>query len=137
MKQTIKSARMITMGLFTFCIVGLTNVTFAGVRTDDPVKVKYLGKINNQLAIQLNLNNREAGGYFINIKSMNYHILYSEIVRGAPLSEIFKLNMDNEALNTPGFTVRVEVTSEKTHRTEVYIISPLQGIAGDEVTTKL
>lgn len=137
MKQTITSAKMITIGLFTFCTMGLMNVTFASVKTDDPVKVKYIGKINNQLAIQLNLNNSEAGEYFINIKSMNYHILYSEIVKGVNLSKIFKLNMSNEAFNTPGFEVHVEVTSEKTHKTEVYTISPLSVIADDEGTTKL
>ena len=38
MKQTIKTTKMITMGLFTLCTMGLTNATFAGIKTDNPAE---------------------------------------------------------------------------------------------------
>ena|SRR5664279_1227168 len=137
MKQTIKSSRMITMGFITLCIMGLTNVTFAGVKTDDPVEVKFIGIIKNQPAIQLNLNNSEPGVYFINIKSTNYHILYSEIVKGTNLCRVFTLNLASDEFSTQVNMVRVEVTSEKTHKTEIYNISTLTGVAENEGITKL
>ena len=137
MKQTMKSARMITMGLLTLCTMGLTNGTFAGVKTDDPVEVKFIGKIKNLPAIQLNLNNSEPGVYFINIKSMNYHILYSEIVEGTNLSRVFTLNLASDEFSAPANMVRVEVTSEKTHQTDVYNISTLTGVTENEGITKL
>ena len=44
MKQAIKTTRMITMGLFTLCTMGLSQATFAGVKTDDPIEFKFIGK---------------------------------------------------------------------------------------------
>ena len=138
MKQTINSARIIAIGLFTLCTIGLTKNSFACGKTGNAVEVKYLGEIKNQLAIQLNLNNNEAGSYFINIKTMNHHILGSEIVQGAHLSEIFKLNPgDDDDLNATVSELRIEVTSEKTRKTQVYTISTLTGSAENEGTTKL
>ena len=137
MKQTIKKTRMITIGLFTLCTMGLMNVTFAGVKNNDPVELKFIGKINNRPVIQLNLNNKEAGEYFINIKGMNYHILYSEIVNGKNLSRIYKLNLDDDDLMAPGSAVRIEVTSAKTHETEVYKLNTMTGAAENVVAYKL
>ncbi|MGH2647720.1 MAG: hypothetical protein ACRDE8_09145, partial [Ginsengibacter sp.] len=86
MKQTIKTTKMITMGLFTLCTMGLTNATFAGVKTENQAELKFIGKINNQPVFQLNLNNNEAGSYFINIKDAENNVLYSENVKGENLS---------------------------------------------------
>ena len=137
MKQRMKSVKMITMGLGTLFVMGLANVAFAGVKTENPIEVKYIGTIKNQFNIQLNLNNKESDVYFVNIKNMNYHILYSEIVNGSNLSRIFKLNMDSSDLNSPNFKVRVEVTSEKTNKTEVYVISSLSGVDDNVEVAKL
>lgn len=123
MKQTIKKTRIIAMGLFTLCTLGLTNATFASAENDNPVEVKFINEINNLPVIQLNLNNRESGEYCIIIKDMNYHILYCEIVKGVDLSRTVKLNMDKEELSTPGFMVHVEVTSTETRNTEVFNIN--------------
>lgn len=123
MKQTINKTRIIAMGLFTLCTLGLTNVTFAGIKNNDPVEVKFISEINNLPVIQLNLNNSESGEYCIIIKDMNYHILYCEIMKGVDLSRTVKLNMDKEELRTPGFMVHVEVTSSETRNTEVFNIN--------------
>lgn len=136
MRQTIKKARMITMGLLTLCTLGLQNVTFAGTGNDNPIEVKFIGQINNLPTIQLNLNNSDPGEYFITIKDMNYHILYCEIVKGVDLSRTIKLNMDKDEINTPGFTVHVEVTSSKTRSTKVFNISN-PGDVADSGTSKL
>lgn len=123
MKQTIKSTKMITMGLFTLCTMGFTNATFAGTKTDTPAELKFIGKIKNQPVFQLNLNNDASDEYYIKIKDANYNVLYSEKIKGENLSRKYQLDIDASELSDPGFGVRVEVTSAKTHKTQVYKIS--------------
>jgi len=128
MKKTIKSAKMLTTGLLALCTMGIANVTFAGAtKNENPVEVIYLGAIRNQYSIQLNLNNNEAGTYFVNFKGMDHHILGSEIIQGAHLSEIFKLDVDEDVSSNPVSELRIEVTSEKTHTTRVYKVNTLTG----------
>jgi len=137
MKQAIKTTRMITMGLFTLCIMGLSQATFAGVKTGNPVELNYIGKIKNHPVFQLNLNNNEEEEYFISIEDENYNVLYSEKVKGVNLSRKYQLDIDEADLNDPGFGVRVEVTSAKTHRTEVYKISSKTSVISNIVVAKL
>ncbi len=68
MKQTNRKTRIIAMGLFSLCTLGLKNVAFAGTKNDNPVEVKFISEINNLPVIQLNLNNSESGEYFITLK---------------------------------------------------------------------
>src|SRR5664279_2151984 len=123
MKQTINATKMITMGLFTLCTLGFTNATFAGTKTDTPAELKFIGKIKNQPVFELNLNNDASDEYYINIKDANYNVLYSEKIKGENLSRKYQLDIDASQLSAPDFGVRVEVTSAKTHKTEVYKIS--------------
>ena len=125
MKQAMKTTRMITMGLFTFCAMGLSQATFASVRTDDPIEFKFIGKIKNDPVFQLNLNNNEAEEYFIKIKDENDNVLYSAKVKAkdANYSRKYRLDIDEENLNADRFAIRVEVTSSKTRITQVYKIS--------------
>src|SRR5579862_887526 len=81
MKQAIKTTRMITMGLFTLCTMGLSTATFAGVKSDNPMEFKFIGKLQDRPVFQLNLNNDEAEEYFIKVKDENHDVLYSEKVK--------------------------------------------------------
>jgi len=137
MKQTIKTTKMITMCLFTLCTMRLTNATFAGIKTDNPPELKFIGKIKNQPVFQLNLNNNAADEYYINIKDANYNVLYSEKIKGENLSRKYQLDIDASELNDPGFGVRVEVTSVKTHKTQVYKISSQTSVTENIVVAKL
>ena len=121
MKQTMKTTRMITMGLFTLGTMGLSQATFAGLKTGDPMELKFIGKTSDNPVFQLNLNNNEAGEYFINIKDEDRNLLYSERVKAkeANFSRKYQLALENGY----GFGVTVEVTSIKTHKTQVYKIS--------------
>ncbi len=123
MKQALKTTRMITIGLFTLCTMGLSQATFANVKADDPVELKFIGNIKNQPVFQLNLNNNEAAEYFITIKDEDLNVIYSEKVEGINLSRKYQLAIDESDLKSSAFGVRVEVTSVKTHKTEVYKIS--------------
>jgi len=137
MKQTIKTTKMITMGLFTLCTMGLTNATFAGPKTDNPAELKFIGKIKNQPVFQLSLNNNASDEYYINIKDADYNVLYSEKIKGENLSRKYQLNIDESELNAPDFGVRIEVTSVKTHKTEVYKISSKTSVTENIVVAKL
>jgi hypothetical protein len=137
MKQTITSAKLITMGLFTFFTMGIKNVTFAGSKIDNPVEVKFISEIDNLPVIQLNLNNSIAGEYFIIVKDQNYHILYCELVQGVELSRIIKLNMDKDEMNTTGLRLRVEITSSVTNNTEVFNITKPDSAAETTGISKL
>src|SRR5665647_1080225 len=86
MKQAMKTTRMITMGLITLCTMGLSQATFAGVKTDNPVELNFIGKVKNHPVFQLNLNNNETEEYIITIKDESNYVLYSEKVKGANLS---------------------------------------------------
>jgi hypothetical protein len=137
MKQTIKTTKMITMGLFTLCTMGLTNATFADTKTDNPAELKFIGKIKNQPVFQLSLNNNSSDEYYINIKDADYNVLYSEKIKGENLSRKYQLDIDESELNAPGFGVRVEVTSVKTHKTQVYKISSQTSVTENIVVAKL
>ena len=52
MKQAIKSTKMITMDLFSLYEMGLTNTTFAALKTTEPIELKFIGKVNNPLVFQ-------------------------------------------------------------------------------------
>lgn len=123
MKQTIKATKMITMGLFTLCAMGFTNATFAGTKTETPAELKFIGKIKNQPVFELSLNNNASDEYYINIKDADFNVLYSEKIKGENLSRKYQLDIDASELSDPAFGVRVEVTSAKTHKTQVYKIS--------------
>lgn len=137
MKQTFKTTKMITMGLFTLCTMGLTNATFAGTKTDNPAELKYVGKTKNHPVFQLNLNNNTAEEYYINIKDANYNVLYSEKIKGENLSRKYQLDIDESELSAPDFGVIIEVTSAKTHKTEVYKISSQTNVTENIVVAKL
>ncbi len=139
MKQAMKTTRMITIGLFTLCTMGLSQATFAGLKTGDPIEFKFIGKIKNNPVFQLNLNNNEAEEYFITIKDENYDVLYSEKVKAknANFSRKYQIDIDEADLNAFGFGITVEVTSAKTHKTEVYKISSHTTVNENIVVAKL
>ncbi len=139
MKQALKTTRMITMGLFTLCTMGLSHATYAGVKNENPIEFKFIGKFNNNPVFQLNLNNDGAEGYFITIKDANNTVLYSEKVKAANVNYTrkYQLDIDDADLSAYGFGVKVEVTSAKTHKTQVYKISSLTTVKEDIIVARL
>ncbi len=86
MKQAIKTTKMITMGLFTLGTMGLSQATFAGVKTESPIEFKFIGKTNNQPVFLLNLNNNDAEEYFISIRDESNTVLYSEKLKATEVN---------------------------------------------------
>jgi hypothetical protein len=139
MKQAMKTTRMITIGLFTLCTMGLSQATFAGSKTNNPVEFKFIGKNENQPVFRLSLNNNEAEDYFISIKDENQTEFYSEKVKAkdANFSRTYRLDIDEADINAPGFGVTVEITSAKTHKTNVYRISSQTTVKESILVAKL
>ena len=115
MKQALKTTKMVTMGLFTLCTMALTHVAYAGVKTDDPIEFKFIGKVNSSPVFQLNLNNDGTEVYFITIKDASNSVLYSEKVKATDVnySRKYQLDVDGNGLSSYGFGVKVEVRSKK------------------------
>ena len=139
MKQAIKATRMITMGIFTLCTMGMSQATFAGSKTENPVEFKFIGKVKSNPVFQLNLNNNEAEEYFISIKDENHTVLYWEKIKATDpnFTRNYRLDIDEDDLNAPGFGVTVEVTSSKTHKTSVYNISSHTTVKESIIVAKL
>ena len=139
MKQAVKTTKMVTMGLFTLCTMGLSQASFAGVKNESPIELKFIGKFNNNPVFQLNLNNDAAEVYFINIKDANNNVLYSEKLKASDANYIrtYRLDIDDADLNAYGFGVKVEVTPAKTHKTQVYKISSQTTVKEDIIVAQL
>ncbi len=102
MKQTMKATRTIAIGLFTFCAMGLSQATFAGLKSDNPVEFKFIGKIQDHPVFQLNMNNTGADEYSIRITNENRTVLYSEKVKAtdANFSRKYQLDIDQDDLTS-------------------------------------
>ena len=139
MKQTIKTTKTITMGLFTFCTLGLTHPTFANAKKETPIEFKFIGKINNQPVFQLTLDNDASEVYYTTLKDQNNDVIYSEKVKAKDVNYTrkYQLNINEDDLNASEFGVKVEVTSAKTHETQVYKISSPTDVHEDIIVAKL
>ncbi|MEO6290789.1 MAG: hypothetical protein ABIO76_12745 [Ginsengibacter sp.] len=127
------------MGLFTLCTIGLSHATYAGVRSDKPIEFKFIGKDHNSPVFQLNLNNDGAEVYTITIKDANRYVLYSERVKTTEVNYTrnYRLDIDDFDLGSNGFSVKVEVKSAKTNKTQVYKISSQKTVKEDIIVAKL
>ena len=139
MKQTIKKTKSIAIGLFSFCTLGLVTPTFANAKTGDPVEFKYLGKIKDQPVFQLNLNPDESEVYYITLKDENNDVIYLEKVKAKDVNYTrkYQININDEELAASDINVTVEVTSLKSHQTEVYKISSRSQVHEDIIVAKL
>lgn len=139
MKQTMRATKMIAMGLLTLSTLGLSNATFAGVKTDNPAEIKFIGNVKDNPVFQLNLNNEDGGEYYIRIKDANNNVLYSEKLnaKDANYTRNYRLAVDEDEVSAPGFGVTFEVTSAKTNKTQVYKISSQTSVKKNIVIAKL
>lgn len=139
MKQALKTTKMVTMGLFTLCTMGLSHATFAGVKNENPIEFKFIGKFRNNPVFQLNLNNDGSEVYFITIKDASNTVIYSEKVKATDVNftRKYRLDIDDADLSDYGFGVKVEVSSAKTHKTQVYRISTQKTVKEDIIVAQL
>lgn len=120
MKTKMNAAKMITIALLALCTIGSSTTALAGKTPNEPIELKYIGKTENQPVFQLNLNNPEPSEYFISIKDEDGKVLYSEKVNGENVKRTYRLDINELDLSSPEFGITVEVTTAKTHKTEVF-----------------
>ncbi|MEO6538379.1 MAG: hypothetical protein ABIT07_11390 [Ferruginibacter sp.] len=137
MKQATNKTTIIAAGLISIFTLASLPSTFAGVKTGEPVELKFIGSKASQPVFLLNLNNPEAGEYLIALKDQDMNVLYSEKIKGINLSRKYQIAVEEAEFRSPDFGVNVEVTSLKTHKTEVYKIRSSTRVVENILIAKL
>ena len=133
----MNAAKMITVALIALCTIGSSNTALATKNPNEPMELKYMGKTNNQPVFQLNLNNPQASEYYISIKDESGKVLYSEKVKGENVSRNYRFDVNEFDLSSPDFGISVEVTTAKTHKTEVFHVKSTAHVVENFEVAKL
>jgi len=136
MKQTIKTSKVLAIGLFSLCAITFTNASYAGNPGNNPAELKFIGKLDNHPVFELSLNNPDKAEYYISIKDADNNTLYTETLKGSHLTRKYSIDVDDAELHSPSFGLRVEVTSAKTHKTEVYKVSSRTSVTENIIVAK-
>ncbi|MBS1496137.1 MAG: hypothetical protein JSU03_14330 [Bacteroidetes bacterium] len=123
MNHTIQKTERIALGLSTLFLMGATQGVYAKPITNNPTEIKFLGSVKKQPVFQLDLNNTESDTYDIVVKNSNGYEIFSEKLNGANLSRKYRLDISEEELSSPDFSLTFEITSLKTNRTKSYKVS--------------
>ena len=137
MKQANNKTRNIALGLFALCTMGLSIPTFAGVKTGDPIELKFIGNKNDQPIFQLQLHNAEKGFYLISIKDLSRNVLFSEKVKGIDIIKNYRLDISSEDYGAASFGLEFEVTNLDTHQTHEYKVSSEKHVTNEIIVAKL
>lgn len=133
----MNAAKMITVALIALCTIGSSNTALASKNPNEPMELKYVGKTENQPVFQLNLNNPNASEYFISIKDQSGKVLYSEKVKGENIRRNYRFDINDFDLSSPDFGITVQVTTAKTHKTEVFHVKSTAHVVENYEVAKL
>ena len=133
----MNAAKMITVALIALCTIGSSNTALASKNPNEPMELKYVGKTENQPVFQLNLNNPNASEYFISIKDQSGKVLYSEKVKGENIRRNYRFDINDFDLSSPDFGITVQVTTAKTHQTEVFHVKSTTHVVENYEVAKL
>ena len=137
MKTKMNATKMATIALLALCTIGTSTTALAEKTPNEPIELKYMGKTENQPVFQLNLNNPETSEYFISIKDENGKVLYSEKVKGENVTRNYRFDVNEFDLSSPNFGITVEVTTAKTHKTEVFHVKSTAHVVENFEVAKL
>jgi hypothetical protein len=130
MKKVIVS---IAMSLFFVLSLNLTASATDEDKKTSKSELKVISNANEAPVFQLDLNNKEVEEFYVTIKDSFGNTLYSDKVKGSLISKKFKLNPDGMSDES----IRVEVRSKKTNKSEVYTISRSAKLVQETVVSKL
>jgi hypothetical protein len=137
MKTKMNAAKMIAVALIALCTIGSSNTALAAKNPNQPMELKYVGKTENQPVFELNLNNPYESEYFITIKDETGKVLYSEKVKGANVSRKYRFDLNEGEMASPDFGITVQVTTAKTHKTEVFHVKSTAHVVENYEVAKL
>jgi hypothetical protein len=133
MKKSISRSLMMAIALMAISSMGFSQAPAITSKTPNATELKYIGNMEGFPVFELDLNNEEAGEYYVTISDKNSDVLYSAKLKGTSLSRKYRLDLDEEDLGS----VRFEVTSKTTKENLVYEVSKKIGYVHDVSIAKL
>jgi hypothetical protein len=130
MKKVIVS---LAMSLFFVLSLNLTASATDEDKKPSTIELKMISNANEAPVFQLDLNNKEVEEFYVTIKDNFGNTLYSDKIKGSNISKKFKLNPDGMSDES----IRVEVRSKKTNKSEVYTINRSAKYIQETVVSKL
>jgi hypothetical protein len=125
---------LVTFALSLFFVLSL-NLTASATdeKTPSSIVVKMISAADEAPVFQLDLNNKESEEFYLTIKDNFGNTLYADKVKGSNISKKFKLNPEGMTDET----IRIEVKSKKTNKSEVYTINRSSKYVSETVVNKL
>ena len=125
---------LVTFALSLFFVVSL-NLTASATdeKTPSAILVKMISTVDETPVFQLDLNNKEVEEFYLTIKDNFGNTLYADKVKGSNISKKFRLNPEGMIDET----IRIEVKSKKTNKSEVYTINRSSKYVSETVVNKL
>jgi hypothetical protein len=125
---------LVTFALSLFFVLSL-NLTASATdeKTPSSIVVKMISAADEAPVFQLDLNNKESEEFYVTIKDNFGNTLYADKVKGSNISKKFKLNPEGMTDET----IRIEVKSKKTNKSEVYTINRSSKYISETVVNKL
>jgi hypothetical protein len=125
---------LVTFALSLFFVLSL-NLTASATDEKKPssIEVKMISTVDEAPVFQLDLNNKEVEEFYLTIKDNLGNTLYADKVKGSNISKKFKLNPEGMIDET----IRIEVKSKKTNKSEVYTINRSSKYVSETVVNKL
>ncbi|HTF28927.1 MAG TPA: hypothetical protein VK625_08790 [Flavitalea sp.] len=130
MKKVIVS---LAMSLFFVLSLNLTASATDEDKKPSTIQLKMISNANEAPVFQLDLNNKEVEEFYVTIKDNFGNTLYSDKIKGSNISKKFKLNPEGMSDES----IRVEVRSKKTNKSEVYTINRSSKYIQETVVNKL
>ena len=130
MKKVIVS---LAMSLFFVLSLNLTASATDEDKKPSTIQLKMISNANEAPVFQLDLNNKEVEEFYVTIKDNFGNTLYSDKIKGSNISKKFKLNPEGMSDES----IRVEVRSKKTNKSEVYTINRSAKYIQETVVSKL
>jgi hypothetical protein len=131
-----QSTQCINLG-FSNCINGLSKYSFADTTERKvpatPVSVKYIGSINNQDLIQVEIENNSDDSFEISFVDKDGIELYSEIFNTRKISKKFLLDIPD--LNFKN--LQLIVTSKKTFQSQTFSLAKNRTVFENVIVAKI
>ena len=126
---------LVSFALSLFFVLSL-NLTASATDDDkkpSTIEVKMISAVDESPIFQLDLNNKEVEEFYLTIKDNFGNTLYADKVKGSNISKKFKLNPEGMTDET----IRIEVKSKKTNKSEIYTINRSSKYVQETVVSKL
>lgn len=136
MKTVMNNFKMMVIAMTAVFTLSFSSVTLASKDSTDnsTAEFQFVGKVENLPVFRLVLNNDNAADYQVTVKEENGEVLFTEKLKGANISRMYKLDTDNRDLIS-GTTF--EVTNKTTNQTTVYKIKNLTRTIDNVTIAKL